>query len=100
MEALSKLIYYVLFGINILLVLFTIVNFFSLSSDPSKKLSEALIFLVSSIAIVTGLYLAYRFGYSNESYVKGCLILLGNFISGGMIIFVGLLFFNGPVHWQ
>lgn len=100
MEALSKLIYYVLFGINILLVLFTIVNFFSLSSDPSKKLSEAIIFLVSSIAIVAGLYLAYRFGYSNESYVKGCLILLGNFISGGMIIFVGLLFFNGPIHWQ
>ena len=100
MIALSKAAFFVLFGINILLVLFSVFSFIDLLLDPYKKLSEALILLCGGVIIAVGLFLAYQYGYLPADFMKGVIILIGAFVVALVWIIVGLLFFNGPIHWQ
>lgn len=100
MIALSKASFFILFGINSLLVLFGLFSFFDLIMDPYKKLSEALILLFGGVIIAIGLFLAYQYGYSQSDFMKGIIILVGAFVVALVWIFVGLFFFNGPIHWQ
>jgi hypothetical protein len=100
MEGLSKAAFFILFGIDCLLVLFSIFSFFDLLLDPYKKLSEALILLSGGVIIAVGLFLAYQYGYSTSDFLKGVLILVSVFIVALVWVIVALLFFNGPLHWQ
>jgi hypothetical protein len=100
MELLYKPVFFVLFGINSLFLLFCIFNFFDCVSDPYKKLSEAIIFLLSGITISIGLFFAYQYGYTAAEFLKGVFILIAGFVFALVWIIVGLLFFNGPIHWQ
>ena len=100
MIAISKAVFFILFGINSLLVLFSLFSFFNLLLDPYKKLSEALILLSGGIIIAVGLFLAYQYGYSSADFMKGIIILIAAFAAALVWIVIGLLFFNGPLHWQ
>jgi len=100
MEFLYKPVLFVLFGINILFMLFCILNFFDCVFDPYKKLSEAIIILLGAIIVSIGLFFAYQYGYSAAEFLKGVLILIAGFVFALVWIIVGLLFFNGPLHWQ
>jgi hypothetical protein len=100
MAVLSKAAFFILFGINSLLVVFSIFSFFDLLLDPYKKLSEALILLCGGIIIAVGLFLAYQYGYASIEFIRGVIILVVAFFIALFWIIVGLLFFNGPIHWQ
>lgn len=100
MIAISKAVFFILFGINSLLVLFSLFSFFNLLLDPYKKLSEGLILLSGGIIIAVGLFLAYQYGYSSADFMKGIIILIAAFAVALVWIVIGLLFFNGPLHWQ
>jgi hypothetical protein len=97
---LFKAAFFIIFGINSLLVLFGVFTFVDLLLDPYKKLSEAIILLTGGIIIGIGLYLAFRYGYATADFAKGVLILVGAFVVALVWIIIGLLFFNGPLHWQ
>ena len=100
MIAISKAVFFILFGINSLLVLFSLFSFFNLLLDPYKKLSVALILLSGGIIIAVGLFLAYQYGYFSSDFMKGVLILVSSFVIALVWIVIGLFFFNGPLHWQ
>ncbi|MBP6569499.1 MAG: hypothetical protein KA270_20155 [Saprospiraceae bacterium] len=100
MIAISKAVFFILFGINSLLVLFSLFSFFNLLLDPYKKLSEGLILLSGGIIIAVGLFLAYQYGYSSADFMKGIIILIAAFAVALVWIVIGLFFFNGPLHWQ
>ena len=100
MIAISKAVFFILFGINSLLVLFSLFSFFNLLFDPYKKLSEGLILLSGGIIIAVGLFLAYQYGYSSSDFMKGVIILVSSFVIALVWIVIGLFFFNGPLHWQ
>ncbi len=98
MIAISKAVFFILFGINSLLVLFSLFSFFNLLLDPYKKLSEGLILLSGGIIIAVGLFLAYQYGYSSADFMKGIIILIAAFAVALVWIVIGLFFFNGPLH--
>lgn len=100
MTDLSKAVFFILFGINSLLVIFSLFTFYDLLVDPYKKLSEALILLSGGVIIAVGLFFAYQYGYSSADFLKGCIILIAAFVIALVWIIIGLLFFNGPIHWQ
>lgn len=100
MEFLLKALFFVLYGISILLTLFLIFSFFDLLMDPYKKSSEAIIMLIGGCILICGLYLAYQQGYIPINYIRGCIILIIAFGAALVSILVGLFFFNGPLHWQ
>ena len=100
MIAISKAVFFILFGINSLLVLFSLFSFFNLLLDPYKKLSEGLILLSGGIIIAVGLFLAYQYDYSSSDFMKGIIILIAAFAVALVWIVIGLFFFNGPLHWQ
>jgi len=100
MTDLSKAVFFILFGINSLLVIFSLFTFYDLLVDPYKKLSEALILLIGGVIIAVGLFLAYQYGYSSADFMKGVIILIGAFVVALIWVIIGLLFFNGPLHWQ
>jgi|JI7StandDraft_1071085.scaffolds.fasta_scaffold00071_14 uncharacterized protein YjeT (DUF2065 family) len=100
MTDLSKAVFFILFGINSLLVIFSLFTFYDLLVDPYKKLSEALILLIGGVIIGVGLFFAYQYGYSSADFLKGCIILIAAFVIALVWIIIGLLFFNGPIHWQ
>ncbi len=100
MAVLSKAAFFILFGINSLLVLFSIFSFIDLLFDPYKKMSEALILLSGGVIIAVGLIFAYQYGYSSADFLKGSLILISAFVIALVWIIIGLLCFNGPIHWQ
>ena len=100
MENLSKWFYYLATGISILIALFYFFNFFYNLFDPYKKTSEAMIFLAGSIIMGCGFYLSYRFGFVPEQFWIAVGILIGTFVLSVIWILIGLLFFNGPIHWQ
>jgi hypothetical protein len=89
-----------LYGVSSLLVLFSIISSFDLILDPYKKLSEALILLGGGCILAIGLYLAYHYGYLNANFTKGIIILVTAFVIALAWVIIGLLFFNGPLHWQ
>jgi hypothetical protein len=99
-EDLLKVLYYVSLGISILLTLFYLFNFFDLVYDPYKKTSEAIIFLVGFMMMLLGMFLAYKYGYSVDFLWRAIGILVATCVISIIWIFVGLLFFNGPIHWQ
>jgi hypothetical protein len=96
----SKAAFFILFGINSLLVLFSFFSFINLLLDPYKKLSEGIILLLGGIIVGIGLYLAFRYGYATTDFTKGVVILVSAFVIALVWIIIGLLFFNGPLHWQ
>ena len=100
MAVLSKAAFFILFGINSLFVIFSILSFFNLLLDPYKKLSEALIFLSGGVIIAIGLFLAYQYGYTSADFLKGVIILVSAMAVALIWIIIGLFFFNGPLHWQ
>lgn len=100
MTDLSKAVFFILFGINSLLVIFSLFTFYDLLVDPYKKLSEALILLIGGVIIGVGLFFAYQYCYSSADFLKGCIILIAAFVIALVWIIIGLLFFNGPIHWQ
>lgn len=100
MAILSKAAFFILFGVNSLLVLFSIFSFFNLLLDPYKKLSEALILLSGGVIIAIGLFLAYQYGYFAADFLKGVIILVSALAVAFIWIVIGLFFFNGPIHWQ
>ena len=100
MTDLSKAVFFILFGINSLLVIFSLFTFYDLLVDPYKKLSEALILLSGGVIIAVGLFFAYQYGYSSDDFLKGSIILIAAFVIALVWIIIGLLFFNGPIHWQ
>lgn len=100
MEFLSKTLFFVLFGISVLLTLFYILSFFNLLIDPYKKVSEALIMQFGGCVLGVGLYLAYQQGYLPVNYVRGSVILLVAFITTIICVILGLMFFTGPINWQ
>jgi len=100
MTDLSKAVFFILFGINSLLVIFSLFTFYDLLVDPYKKLSEALILLIGGVIIAVGLFFAYQYGYSSADFLKGCIILIAAFVIALVWIIIALLFFNGPIHWQ
>ncbi len=97
---LSKAVFFILFGINSLLVLFSVFSFIDLLLDPYKKMSEALILFIGGVIIAMGLFFAYQYGYASADFLKGVIILAGAFVVALVWILIGLLFFNGPLHWQ
>jgi uncharacterized protein YjeT (DUF2065 family) len=100
MEFLSKVCFFALFGISILLSIFLLMGFFDLLVDPYKKTSEAIIMLIGGCLLGVGLYIAYQYGYVPVNYVRGCIILIIAFITALLSVLIGLFFFNGPLHWQ
>jgi len=100
MAVLSKTAFFILFGINSLLVLFSLFSFFNLLLDPYKKMSEALILLSGGVIVAVGLFLAYQYGYSSSDFIKGVIFLVAAFVIALVWVIIGLLFFNGPLHWQ
>lgn len=100
MAVLSKAAFFILFGINSLLVLFSLFSFFNLLLDPYKKMSEALILLSGGVIVAVGLFLAYQYGYSSSDFIKGVIFLVAAFVIALVWVIIGLLFFNGPLHWQ
>ncbi len=100
MAVLSKAAFFILFGINSLLVLFSLFSFFNLLLDPYKKMSEALILLSGGVIVAVGLFLAYQYGYSSSDFIKGVICLVAAFVIALVWVIIGLLFFNGPLHWQ
>lgn len=100
MAVLSKAAFFILFGINSLIVLFSIFSFFNLLLDPYKKMSEALILLSGGVIVAVGLFLAYQYGYSSSDFIKGVIFLVAAFVIALVWVIIGLLFFNGPLHWQ
>ncbi len=100
MAVLSKAAFFLLFGINSLIVLFSIFSFFNLLLDPYKKMSEALILLSGGVIVAVGLFLAYQYGYSSSDFIKGVIFLVAAFVIALVWVIIGLLFFNGPLHWQ
>jgi hypothetical protein len=97
---LSKAAFFLLFGINSLLVLFSVFSFIDLLIDPYKKMSEALILFIGGVILAVGLFFAYQYGYASADFLKGVIILGGAFVVAFVWILIGLLFFNGPLHWQ
>jgi hypothetical protein len=97
---LSKAAFFILFGINSLLVLFSVFSFIDLLLDPYKKMSEVLILFIGGVIIAVGLFFAYQYGYASADFLKGVIILAGAFVVALVWILIGLLFFNGPLHWQ
>jgi hypothetical protein len=100
MLAIFKSVFFILFGINSLLILFSLFTFFDLLVDPYKKISEALILLIGGVIIAVGLFLAYQYGYSSADFMKGVIILIASFVVALVWVIIGLLFFNGPLYWQ
>mgnify|MGYP001218850833 CR=1 FL=1 len=100
MDFLLITLFYLLFGISILLTLFLVFSFFDLMLDPYKKTSEAIIMLVGGCLLGIGLYVAYQQGYVPVNFLRGSVILVLAFIIALISILVGLIFFNGPLHWQ
>lgn len=100
MEFLIKLIFFGLFLFNSIFGIFLFLNFMTNAGNPSKKLSETLIFLIAGCVSFAGLYLAWKMGYVTGSYGTGSVILVGTFIAAVISVMAGLLFFNGPINWQ
>ena len=100
MEFLSKSVFFVLFGLAILLTIFYIANSLNCFMDPYKKSSEAVIMLIGACVVGVGLYLTYHQGYIQLNYVRGSIILVVAFLVSVVCVLIGLLFFNGPLHWQ
>jgi hypothetical protein len=100
MEYLSRWLYYAAAALGILITLFYFFNFIYNLFDPYKKTSEAMIFLAGSMIMGCGFYLSYRFGFVPEQFWIAVGILIGINILSIIWIFIGLFFFNGPIHWQ
>lgn len=100
MAILFKAVFFILFGVNSLLVLFSIFSFFDLLLDPAKKNSEAYILLSGGVIIAVGLFLAFQYGYITPEYLKAVIILVSTLVVALIWIIIGLFFFNGPLHWQ
>jgi uncharacterized oligopeptide transporter (OPT) family protein len=92
MENLSKWLYYLATGISVLIALFYFFNFFYNLFDPYKKTSEALIFLVGSVIMISGIFISYRYGYLSELFWVAIGMLIGTIIISIIWIFIGLLF--------
>ena len=100
MEFLSKVLFFIMFGISILLTLYLVLGFVDILIDPYKKASEAIIMLIGGCILGVGLYIAYQNGYVPVNYGRGCIILIIAFFTALLTILIGLFFFNGPLHWQ
>jgi hypothetical protein len=100
MVGLYKAGFFILFGINSLLILSIIFIVIDLLLDPAKKNSDAPILLGGGAIIAVGLFLAYQHGYSSGDFRKGLLILMAAFVVALVRIIVGSLFFSGPLQWH
>jgi hypothetical protein len=100
MEFLSKVLFFALFGISILLTTYLVTMFFSVLLDPYKKSSEAIIIILGACFLGIGLYFAFQHGYLTANYLRGCFFLISAFVAALIVLVVGYLFFNGPIHWQ
>jgi hypothetical protein len=100
MEFLTKMVFFGLLIFNSIFGIFLFLNFMNNAGNPSKKLSETLIFLIAGCISIAGVYMAYKMGYATGSYGTGSAILFGTFITAVMCVMIGLLCFNGPINWQ
>lgn len=100
MEFLTKTVFFVLFGLTVLLVIFFIASSMSDLMSPTRKASEALIMFIGGCVVGAGLFMAYQQGYVQQHFVRGSIILVIAFLVAVICVLIGLFFFNGPVHWQ
>lgn len=100
MENFSKIVYVICSIMSLFQAMFYLANFFNLASDPSKKASETFIFFGASCIVSAGMVVAYKYGFALSNIWTAVCILLASWVLALVWIVVGLLFFNGPIHWQ
>jgi hypothetical protein len=97
----AKLIFYVLYVFNSLTLLFYAGTlFFNLTSNKAfTKSSENVIFALAIVVLAIGIYLAHYRAYSQHNFTIANIIFAVSWVIAFVIIIIGLLFFNGPLHW-
>ncbi|MBK9686505.1 MAG: hypothetical protein IPO65_01635 [Saprospiraceae bacterium] len=100
MEFLSKMTYYIMFGLSGLVCLFNCANALYTSTQSVGKTSEVIILLLGGILMAGGMYLTYNQTMAAEKYLLGCGLLGLTWLCVLIELFVGFFFFNGPIHWQ
>ncbi len=100
MEFLSKTAFYVLYGMSGLAMLFFFASSAKLLLDRYGKTSEAIIMALGGIVFGTGLYFTYHLLQDSERYLHGFGALVITWVVAILVVLIGLLFFNGPLHWQ
>ncbi|MBK8699253.1 MAG: hypothetical protein IPN29_06770 [Saprospiraceae bacterium] len=100
MEFISKISFYVMFGISILVALFHFANAVYIPITAGGKGSESIILALAGIVACTGMYFAYQAVGTEVKYLSACGILGLCWLVMALELFIGFLFFNGPIHWQ
>jgi len=100
MEFLSKILYFVLFGLTCLLCLFFILSSINVLMDAYGKKSESIIMGLAGILVAIGLYISYQAIKDTDRYLycSGILGITWLVVLG--VVLIGLFFFNGPLRWQ
>ena len=100
----SKTVFFALFGVGGLLSIFYFFNAVNLLHSiiilGSGKKSESIIFLCATLGEVVGLYFAYTNMTNSGEYATAIGILIASIVLSIVVVFIGLFFFNGPLHWQ
>lgn len=100
MEFLSKLSFYAMFGISLLVCLFLLANSAYNFLAPYGKVSESLILGIGGLLTALGLYFTYQHAVPGDKFLYGCGLLALTWLAVIIELFVGYFFFNGPIHWQ
>ena len=104
MSFFSKTVFFALFGVGGLLGIFYFFNavnlIHSIISLGSGKKSEAIIFLCATLVEVVGLYFAFTNMTNSGQYGTAIGILIASIVLSILVVFIGLFFSNGPLHWQ
>jgi hypothetical protein len=97
----SKLFFLISYGITVFIILFYFGNLLSLVFElPYSKVSEIVIIAIGIIIVFIFLYFAHKQGFKIENYRKGIILFGVSWLISVLTIIIGLLFFNGPLHWQ
>jgi len=95
MEFILKGIYILIFLISLLLVISLCLLSLEHWIHPFKKDSEAVILILGSIILSTGMYFSVKYGYYLSNLLKSLYWLVGSWVITILVITIGLLFFNG-----
>lgn len=98
----SKLIFYLLYIFNSLTMLFYVATiFFNLTTYKAfNRNTENIVFALATLVLAIGIYIAHNKAYNHQNFTFANITFVVSWISALLVILIGLLFFNGPIHWQ
>lgn len=99
MDFLSKMAFYIMYGISILIIVFFFGCAFFANKNTSTPIAEPIILSIGGIIMGLGLYLGYQAIQNTDKYLYGCGVLGLTWLAVLIIVIVCFWVFV-PIHWH